>query len=60
MIIPVVITSWRAVRFLLIAMAIVLGLVVVLIPGELYIMQAFFEPVPKETGIPTPGVKVRR
>jgi hypothetical protein len=59
MIIPVVIIPWRAVRVLLIVMAIVFGLVV-LIPAALYVMQAFFEPVPKETGSPVPGVKVRR
>jgi hypothetical protein len=56
MIIPVVIIPWRAVRFFLIAMAIVFGLL-----GGLFVLQAyFFEPVPNETAIPTPGVKVRR
>jgi len=28
--------------------------------GGLYAMSVFFEPVPKETAAPTPGVKVRR
>jgi len=28
--------------------------------GGLYAIQAFFEPVPKETATPVPGVKVRR
>jgi hypothetical protein len=30
------------------------------IPVFLYALQAFFEPIPQETGAPTPGVKVRR
>jgi hypothetical protein len=58
MIIPVVIIPipWRAVRrFLLIVMAIILGIF-----GGLYVMQAAFEPVPKEMGTPAPVVKVRR
>jgi hypothetical protein len=42
-------------RFLFVAG--VLGAVVF---GGLYAMQAFFEPVPKETATPVPGVKVRR
>jgi hypothetical protein len=42
-------------RFLLVA-GIVCGVVV----GGLYIMAVLFEPVPKETSIPVPGVKLRR
>ena len=28
--------------------------------GGLYLMAVFFEPVPKETSTPVPGVKIRR
>jgi hypothetical protein len=42
-------------RFLVVA-----GIVGAVIYGGLYAMQAFFEPAPKETATPVPGVKVRR
>ena len=42
MIIPVVITPWRAVRFLLIVMATIFGTFV-----GMYVMQAAIEPVSK-------------
>ena len=42
-------------RFLVVA-----GMMVAVVFGGLYAMQAFFEPVPKETTTPVPGVKVRR
>jgi len=42
-------------RFLVVA-----GIVGAAVFGGLYAMQAFFEPVPKETATPVPGVKVRR
>jgi hypothetical protein len=42
-------------RFLVVA-----GMVGAAVFGALYAMQAFFEPVPKETATPVPGVKVRR
>ncbi|HMF13422.1 MAG TPA: hypothetical protein VKE94_13985 [Gemmataceae bacterium] len=60
MIIPVVIIPWPAGRLLLIVMAITMMVIIFGIFGGLYIMQAFFEPVPHETALPTPGVKVRR
>ena len=42
-------------RFLVVA-----GILVGIVVGGLYVMQAFFEPVPRETATPVPGVKVRR
>ncbi|MGE0852509.1 MAG: hypothetical protein AB7O44_23270 [Hyphomicrobiaceae bacterium] len=42
-------------RFLVFA-----GIVGAVLYGALYAMQMFFEPVPKETATPVPGVKVRR
>jgi hypothetical protein len=36
------------------------GVVGAVVFGGLYVMQALFEPVPKETATPVPGVKVRR
>jgi hypothetical protein len=42
-------------RFLVVA-----GIAGGVVFGGLYLMQAFFEPVPKETATPVPGVKVRR
>jgi hypothetical protein len=42
-------------RFLAVA-----GVIGVVVFGGLYVLQAFFEPVPKETATPVPGVKVRR
>ena len=42
-------------RFLVVA-----GIMVAVVYGGLYLMQAFFEPSPKETATPVPGVKVRR
>ena len=42
-------------RFLVFA-----GIVGAVVYGGMYAMQAFFEPVPKETATPVPGVKVRR
>ena len=42
-------------RFLVVA-----GIMGAVVFGGLYVMQAFFEPVPKETATPVPGVKVRR
>jgi hypothetical protein len=43
------------VRFLVVA-----GIVGAVVFGGLYFMAVFFEPVPKETSTPVPGVKVRR
>jgi len=42
-------------RFLVVA-----GIVGAVVFGGLYIMAVVFEPVPKETSTPVPGVKVRR
>jgi hypothetical protein len=42
-------------RFLVVA-----GVLGAVVYGGLWAMQAFFEPVPKETATPVPGVKVRR
>ena len=42
-------------RFLLAA-----GILGSVVYGGLYFMAVFFEPVPKETSTPVPGVKVRR
>jgi hypothetical protein len=42
-------------RFLVVA-----GIMGAVVFGGLYAMQRFFEPVPKETATPVPGVKVRR
>jgi hypothetical protein len=42
-------------RFLVVA-----GIVGSVVFGALYAIQAFFEPIPKETATPVPGVKVRR
>ena len=42
-------------RFLVVA-----GIMGAVVYGGLYVMSAFFEPVPKETATPVPGVKVRR
>jgi hypothetical protein len=53
MIIPIVITSRRAVRFLLIVMITIFGT-----SFGVYVMQAAFEPVSKVTAIS--GVRVRR
>jgi hypothetical protein len=55
MIIPVVTNPWRAVRFLLVALATIFGIF-----GGLYVLEAAFEPVSKVTAIPMPGVTVRR
>jgi len=55
MIFPVVIIPWPPVRFILIVMA-----VIFVIFGALYITQASFKPVPKETGSPALGVMARR
>ena len=41
-------------RFLL-----VVGILGALVFGGLFVMSAFFEPAPKETATPVPGVKVR-
>jgi hypothetical protein len=38
----------------------VVGVIGAVVFGGLYMMSAFFEPVPKETATPVPGVKVRR
>lgn len=43
------------IRFLVVA-----GILGAVLYGGLYAMQAFFEPVPKETATPVPGIKVRR
>lgn len=43
------------IRFLVVA-----GIVSAVVFGGLYVMAVFFEPVPKETSTPVPGVKVRR
>jgi len=56
MIIPILIIPWRTVRFFLIAMTIVFGVIL----GGLYVLQAAFEPVPQEATKPMPSVKVRR
>lgn len=45
-------------RYLALPICVVLAALVVF--GGLYAMQAFFEPVPKETTAPPVGVKVRR
>jgi hypothetical protein len=42
-------------RFLVVA-----GILGGVVYGGLYAIQAFLEPVPKETATPVPGVKVRR
>jgi hypothetical protein len=42
-------------RFLLFA-----GIVGAVVFGGLYAVAVFFEPVPRETSTPVPGVKVRR
>jgi hypothetical protein len=42
-------------RFLVVA-----GILGAVVFGGLYAMQSFFEPVPKETATPVPGIKVRR
>ena len=42
-------------RFLVVA-----GILGAVLYGGLFAMQAFFEPVPKETATPVPGIKVRR
>ena len=42
-------------RFLVVA-----GMMGAVVFGGLYAMSVFFEPVPKETATPVPGVKVRR
>ncbi|HZT46337.1 MAG TPA: histidine kinase [Hyphomicrobiaceae bacterium] len=42
-------------RFLVVA-----GILGAVVYGGLYAIQAFLEPVPKETATPVPGVKVRR
>jgi len=38
----------------------VVGIMGAVVYGGLYAIQAFFEPVPKETATPVPGIKVRR
>ena len=38
----------------------VVGVIGAVVFGGLYVMSAFFEPVPKETATPVSGVKVRR
>jgi hypothetical protein len=42
-------------RFLVVA-----GVVGAVVFGGLYIMAVYFEPEPRETSTPVPGVKVRR
>ena len=42
-------------RFLVVA-----GLIGGVVFGGLYFVSVFFEPVPKETATPVPGIKVRR
>jgi hypothetical protein len=42
-------------RFLVVA-----GILGAVVFGGLYAMAVFFEPVPKETSTPLPGVKLRR
>jgi hypothetical protein len=42
-------------RFLVVA-----GVVGAVVFGGLYVMAVFFEPEPKETSTPVPGVKIRR
>ena len=37
----------------------VVGVAAVLVVGGLYVLAVYFEPVPKETSTPVPGVKVR-
>jgi hypothetical protein len=41
-------------RFLLVA-----GIAGAVVFGGLYVMAVYFEPVPRETSTPVPGVKVR-
>ncbi len=42
-------------RFLVVA-----GIVGAVVFGGLYVMSVYFEPMPKETATPVPGIKVRR
>ena len=42
-------------RFLVVA-----GVVGAVVFGGLYVMAVYFEPEPRETSTPVPGVKVRR
>jgi len=43
------------IRFLLVA-----GIVSGVVFGGLYFLAVYFEPVPKDTSTPVPGVKIRR
>ena len=38
---------------------VVLGIAGALVFGGLYVLAVFFEPVPRETSTPVPGVKIR-
>ena len=38
---------------------VVLGIAGALVFGGLYVLAVYFEPVPKETSTPVPGVKIR-
>ena len=38
---------------------VVLGIAGALVFGGLYVLAVYFEPVPRETSTPLPGVKVR-
>jgi hypothetical protein len=38
---------------------VVLGIAGALVFGGLYVLAVYFEPVPKETATPLPGVKIR-
>jgi hypothetical protein len=42
------------IRFLVVA-----GIAGAVVFGGLYVMAVYFEPVPKETSMPVPGVKIR-
>jgi hypothetical protein len=44
----------------LIRFLVVVGVLGAIVIGGLYVMAVFFEPEPKETTTPLPGVKVRR
>jgi len=36
------------------------GIIGAVVFGGLYLLQAYFEPVPRETATPVPGIKIRR
>ena len=44
----------------LIRFLVVVGIIGAAVIGGLYVMAVFFEPTPRETATPLPGVKVRR